>query len=204
MVFMLLRCFAAEPLTAATISGTVTDASGNPIKDVRIDHTGIAVVVPRPDLKFDPSRDEVRTDAEGRFRATTFSPAIVIRKPGYISQRLLITGDLQVEISLQRIAGVSQCKQSNHLNVKTKEVNDADYTATVYYIETKAGSPGILSGHGPMYSWGAPSDFLCLEVERIRRDNVRNRNDRRRGASPRTVSTGAHGASSVRQLNTRA
>jgi hypothetical protein len=28
----------------------------------------------------------------------------------------------------------------------------------VFYIETKDGTAGVLSGHGPMYSWGAPSD----------------------------------------------
>jgi hypothetical protein len=107
-VFMLLICCAAQPLAAATISGTVVDASGNPVKDVRIDHTGKVVVVPRPDLKVDPSPDEIRTDAQGHFRATTDRPAIVVRKPGYISQRLVITGDAQVEISLQRLSSTSR------------------------------------------------------------------------------------------------
>ena len=155
---MLLMCLAAQPVAAATISGTVTDASRNPIKDVRVDHTGIVVVVPRPDMKVEPSHDEIRTDVQGRFRVTTGVSAIVLRKPGYISQRLLVAGDAHVEISLERIVERSQCRQSEPLNVKTKDASDVDYTATLYYMETKDGSPGILSGHGPMYSWGAPID----------------------------------------------
>jgi len=155
---MLLIWWAAQPLAAATISGTVVDASGNPVKDVRIDHTGKVVVVPRPDLKVDPSPDEIRTDVQGRFRVTTDRPAIVVRKPGYISQRLVITGDAQVEISLQRIAAKFQCKQSSPLDIKRRAANDSDYTATWFYIETKDGPQGVISGSGPMYSWGAPSD----------------------------------------------
>ena len=80
------------------------DVSHNPIKDVRVDHTGIGVVVPRPDMKVEPSHDEIRTDAQGRFKVTTGVSAIVLRKPGYVSQRLLVAGDAQVEISLERIA----------------------------------------------------------------------------------------------------
>ena len=36
--------------------------------------------------------------------------------------------------------------------------NDVDYTAIWFYIETKDGPKGILSGSGPSYSWGAPID----------------------------------------------
>jgi hypothetical protein len=41
---------------------------------------------------------------------------------------------------------------------ETKDANDIDYTATWFYIQTKEGPQGIISGSGPMYSWGAPSD----------------------------------------------
>jgi hypothetical protein len=153
----LLCLFRPGGLICAVISGSVTDASGKPIKDVRIDHIGRVVVVPRPDMKVPPSPDEIRTDADGHFRATTDGAAIVIRKAGYISRRLLITGDAQVEISLQPINERSRCKQSSSLDVKRKNASDADYTATWYYIETKDGPQGVLSGSGPMYSWGAPS-----------------------------------------------
>ncbi len=157
-VFVLLSLFIMQTATGATISGTIIDTSGKPIADVRIDHTGRVVVVPRPDMKVPPSPGEIRTDAKGHFRATTDASAIVVRKPGYVSQRVLINGDAQVVISLQPIKDRSQCKQSAALNVKRKEASDVDYTATYYYIETKNGPQGILSGSGPMYSWGAPSD----------------------------------------------
>ncbi|HEV1287975.1 MAG TPA: hypothetical protein VNU44_21805 [Bryobacteraceae bacterium] len=135
----------------------MSDGSGKPIKDARIDHAGRVVVVPRLDMNVPPSPEEIRTDADGHFRATTDSPAIVIRKAGYISQRLLVTGDAQVEVSLQPIKDRSLCRQSSPLDVKRKDASDVDYTATWYYIETKDGSRGVLSGSGPMYSWGAPS-----------------------------------------------
>jgi hypothetical protein len=156
---VLLTCSLTQPARAATISGTVTDDSGNPIKDVRIDHTGKVVVV-SPDSKVEPSSDNARTNAGGHFRATTDASAIVVRKPGYISQRLLIAGDAEVEIVLQRIKTGTRCKQQALFTVKTKDASDVDYTATWFYIETKDGERGILRGSGPMYSWGAPPDDL--------------------------------------------
>jgi hypothetical protein len=157
-VFTLLLFLAAQPAIAAILSGTVTDSSGKPIKDARIDHTGRMVVVPPTGSAVEPSPDEAHTDAEGRFRAATFKSAVVIRKPGYISQRLLITGDAQVQITLKRIEPESKCKHSPPLDVKKKKANDIDYTATWSSVETKDGPQGIISGSGAMYSFGAPSD----------------------------------------------
>ncbi len=154
-VFMLLTFLAAQPTTAATLSGTVTDASGTPVKDARIDHTGRLVVV---SLLVEPSPDDTRTDADGRFRVTTVAPAIVVRKPGYTSKRVPVTDDAQVQIILLRINAGFRCKQSPPPKVKTKKANDIDYAATWFYIETKDGPKGILSGRGPTYSWGAPSN----------------------------------------------
>jgi len=149
---------AAQPATAATLSGTVTDTTGKPIKDARIDHTEKIVVVHPTRLGVAPSPDETRTDADGHFRVSTAVPAIVVRKPGYSSQRVFITGDAQVLITLQAIKTELRCKQSPPPEVKTKKANDADYTATWFYIETKDGPKGILSGSGPSYSFGAPSN----------------------------------------------
>jgi uncharacterized membrane protein YeiH len=42
---ILATILAAQPATAATLSGTVADASGKPIRDARVDHTGRMVVV---------------------------------------------------------------------------------------------------------------------------------------------------------------
>lgn len=142
----------------AKISGTVKDTSGKPVENARIDHTGKKVVVAATDLAVKPSPDEVRTDPEGHFRVTADVPAIVIRKPGYESQRVRITGDAELQITLTRIRSTSRCTLSVSPAFKTKGGNDVDYTATWLYIQTKHGPQGIISGSGPMYSWGAPSD----------------------------------------------
>jgi hypothetical protein len=109
-------------------------------------------------LRVKPSPDEIRTDVAGHFRAVTAAPAIVVRMPGYESQRLRVDGDAQVRITLQRITSTSRCKLSIPPVFKTKEANDIDYIATWYYVATKNGPQGIISGRGPMYSWGAPAD----------------------------------------------
>ena len=149
-------------VTGANISGTVTDVSGKPLEDVRIDHTGKLVVVSATHLAIQPSPDEIRTDADGHFRVVTGAPAIVVRKPGYESQRVRVTGERQVLITLRRITSASRCKLSEPLVFKTKKANDSDsdYTATWFYIETKNGPVGIISGSGHTYSLGAPSDHL--------------------------------------------
>jgi hypothetical protein len=158
---------------AATVSGAVTDLSGKPIKDARIDHIGKLVVVPPPDTAFKPPPDEPRTDAEGQFQVTTTSPAIVIRKPGYESRRLRLTGDAQVQITLQRIKP-STCKLRVRPRVKTKDANDVDYTATWRYVETEDGPKGIISGSGPTYSFGAPDDnrvWMSLDYFEVMYEN---------------------------------
>jgi hypothetical protein len=157
-VFMLLVCLAGDPAAAATISGTVTDISGKPIKNVRVDHIGKIVVVPATSLGLEPSPDEIRTNADGRFQVKTDSPAIVIRTPGYESHRVRVAGDAEIQITLQRIKTTSRCKLELPPAVKTKKGNDIDYSATWFYIETKDGPRGIIRGSGPSYSWGAPSD----------------------------------------------
>ena len=143
--------------SAATISGTVVDVSGKPIADVRIDHIGRLVVSARTSLAVKPAPGEVRTDAEGHFQVTTTTPAIVVRKPGYVSQRVSVTGDANLQIALQPVKPPT-CKVERLPEVKTKQANDVDYTAKWIYIETKDGPKGIISGSGPTYSYGAPSD----------------------------------------------
>jgi hypothetical protein len=143
---------------AASIAGTVKDASGKALENVRIDHTGRQVIVTRTDLAVEPSPEEIRTDSEGRFRLLTNVPAIVIRNPGYESQRVRITGDAELTITLMPIRSTSLCKLSVQPTFKTKDSNDVDYTAKWFYIETKNGPQGIISGRGPTYSWGAPGD----------------------------------------------
>lgn len=127
--------------------------SGNPVENARIDHMDRMVVV---SLLVDPFPNEVRTDAHGQFRVTTSAPAIVVRKPGYVSARVSINHGAQEEIVLQRFTSYARCKQSASPKVKTKKTGDVDFTATWFYIQTKNGPKGILNGSGPSYSSGAP------------------------------------------------
>jgi hypothetical protein len=151
---LLVTGLLAPSSLAAIISGTVTDESGKPVRDARIDHIG-ARVVNSPPAYTDVS--EPRTDTKGYFKITTDTAAFVIRKPGYESSRIAVSGDAKVKISLQRIKP-STCKVEPFPEVKTKQMNDADYVETVLYIDTKDGPRGIRNGSGPSYSFGAPSD----------------------------------------------
>jgi hypothetical protein len=136
----------------------VTDASGKPLETVRIDHAGKMVAVAATRFGVKPSPDEIRTDVAGHFRAVTEAPAIVVRKPGYESQRLRVDGDTQARITLERITSTSRCKLSTPPAFKTKEANDIDYTDTWFYVKTKNGPQGITSGRGPFCSLGVPND----------------------------------------------
>lgn len=149
---------AAALLGAETIEGTVKDPSGRPLENARIDHTGELVVVAPTALSLKPSTNDIRTDANGHFQVTTSKPAFVVRKPGYESERIRVSGDAQLNIVLRPIASTSRCKLSPPPRFKTKAANDEDYSATWYYIDTKGGQQGVISGSGPTYSFGAPSD----------------------------------------------
>ena len=157
----------AEPTAlGASVTGTVRDTSGKPLENARVDHTGKMVVVAATDPLMKLTPDEIRTDSEGHFRVVTETPAIVIRKPGYESQRVLIHGDAQLEITLARIRSTSRCKLSVQPVFKTKKANDIDYSATWFYITTKNGPQGIISGRGPSYSLGAPgNDQVWKSIE---------------------------------------
>jgi hypothetical protein len=145
-------------LQAATIEGTVADASGLPIENARIEHIGRMVVATSSRLAISPSADEIRTDASGRFKVTTKKPAFVVRKPGYQSIRVMVAGDAKVNITLASIKPTSRCRLKAIPSFKTKAANDVDYQATWCYIETAAGPQGFIVGTGPMYSFGAPHD----------------------------------------------
>ena len=93
--------FAAALLSGATIEGIVKDASGRPLENARIDHVGKMVVVAATDLAIKPSPEEIRTDAEGHFRVTTNTPAFVVRKPGYESERIRVNGDQKLDVVLR-------------------------------------------------------------------------------------------------------
>lgn len=153
-----------------TIAGTVTDTPGNPLENARVDHTGAKVIVAATRLSVEPSPNEVRTDSDGHFRVVTNAPMVVIRKPGFESQRVRVTGDLDMHITLHAIRSTSRCTLPAPPVFKTKKANDIDYTANWYYVKTRTGSQGIISGSGPSYSWGAPMDsdvWTSTEYEEI-------------------------------------
>jgi hypothetical protein len=189
---------ACLPLASgATLTGIVTDALGKPLEDARIEHIGKMVVVSPTELAIKPSPGEVRTNADGHFQVVTDVPAIIVRKPGYQSQRIRLSGDAQVKVELQQIKSTSRCKLSATPRFKTKESNDIDHTANWIYIVTKDGPKGIISGNGPMYSFGAPHDkdvWTSVEYEEIMYEV--------RLAILPMESTGVIGASSEHQRST--
>jgi hypothetical protein len=155
----------AQCSSAATLSGIVADISGTPIQNARVDHIGKQVVIGPVEAKIPPSPDEIRTDARGHFSVTTVVPAIVIRAPGYQSQRVMITEDAELTITLRPLS-LPPCKIERLPAIKMQSANDADYTEDIFYVETKNRRRGVRGGHGPMYSFGAPSDRdVCTSVD---------------------------------------
>jgi len=73
---------------SVALSGVVTDASGTPLGDVSIDHTG--------------SRSGIlKTDSQGRFEITTRAPAVVFRKSGFQSRYLRLGEVKSVGLSIR-------------------------------------------------------------------------------------------------------
>ena len=101
LVCVVATILAAQPTTAATLSGTVTDASGKPIPDARLDHAGRMVTVAATALAVAPSPDEIRPTPTVTFELRPVTPVVIIRKPGFASQLVRVTGDAQVQITLQ-------------------------------------------------------------------------------------------------------
>jgi len=152
---LLLAASIADGRAPATLQGRVTDEAGQPIQDARVDHFGEVVVV---SLLVPASSEEIRTNDNGEFTVTTAVPAVVIRKPGYVSQRLLINGAATVHVKLERFKPASFCRPPDFVHVKYKQFHDVDYGGVWIWFKTKHGKAGIMSGSGPSYSWGAPGD----------------------------------------------
>jgi hypothetical protein len=153
---MLLVLLLSTHAMCAHVSGVVTDQSGNPIQAARVDHIG-APVINAPGVPSSEPSGAQATDAAGRFQITTEAPAIVVRKPGYESERLLIRGDEAFSIVLRPIRP-AVCKVNPPPRWQKKQANDIDYSGTWFVVKTTEGKKGIISGRGPSYSWGAPSD----------------------------------------------
>lgn len=151
---------ASEPHTFA---GIVVEDLGKPVSGASLDHT-------------DDGKDHL-TDADGRFTLTTRAPAVVVRKPGFRSERIATAHPIDVPIVLHPTA-LPQALPSCH-DVKTfaglegwdsklrlpkvdsfvasKQINDADYGQRIYWLKhSKKNRPAISQGSGVMWSFGHP------------------------------------------------
>jgi hypothetical protein len=144
--------------TMHEVSLTVVDSEGKPIPNARIDHSGAMVFVGAPNLPI-----ENGTDARGKAAVKTDRHAIVIRKPGYTSYRLMIDHDGEVRVTLAPLPPPLKCEPARIPDMTTREVRDVDYAETRTYIETPEGPKGIAKGQGPNYSFGAPIDSLVKD-----------------------------------------
>jgi len=151
----LLAILLATNISAAVISGVVVDEAGNPIESARIGHIGKLIFIGPPTTQS--SNDELRTNAEGAFEATTATPAFVVRKPGHESQRIRTADASQLRVTLHHIKPAPACTVRMP-PVKHKKFNDSDYAGTWTSVQTKRGRRGILSGEGATYTFGAPND----------------------------------------------
>src|SRR5271169_1203058 len=106
---LLLACSAAlvAPATSYAadflVAGVVLDGSGQPIADAIVAHAGRPEVLRTTRPPDEPRVEQLRSDKDGRFKVTVASPAIVIRMPGFVSERVMVPRDLEVRIVLRRI-----------------------------------------------------------------------------------------------------
>ena len=142
---------------AAVVSGFVLDSSDRPVENARIDHIGKPVIIPPTSLLLSPGPDEVRTKADGSFEVKTGSPVVVIRKPGYESQRIRVAEDVKLRITLRPIKPFPECPVKV-LRIHTKNAGDVDFSGFWTYVKTKRGNKGIFAARGPTYTFGGPSD----------------------------------------------
>lgn len=145
------------------VRGIVTDSSGHPLSEVRIDHTGIRQAWPK-------------TDAEGHFDIETRAPAIVFRKAGFESQYWQVSSNANVTFVLASSAlHLKECRTfSGCLSLKSshgefcfpkvpgvlagKRAADIDYVARSFWIKTATGTTRIIHGAGPMWGSGVPNN----------------------------------------------
>ena len=91
------------------VTGSVLDSSGRPITDAIVAHVGRPEVLRTVRPPGEPQVEQLRSDKDGRFKVTVASPAIVIRKPGFVSERVMVPGDRDVRIVLRGIGPAAKC-----------------------------------------------------------------------------------------------
>ena len=143
--------------------GVVVDSAGEPLGDVRINHTGVRA-------------ETIRTDLHGRFDIETSAPAVVFRKDGFQSRYWRVSGDRELAVTLN--AATSRAKEcravSGCVSLKgflstfclprvpgvniSKQNNDVDYGQRWFWIRTPGGKAGIQHASG-LHWGGLPIDY---------------------------------------------
>jgi hypothetical protein len=146
-------CLVAQSVQRHQLTGLVTDSSGKPVEGAWIDHTGNG--------KY--PRWEYSTTPEGRFDLWTGAPAVVIRKAGYDSVRLMIKDQKDpedVRVVLRPVSAAPAPKASGEpCKVESHDLNDVDFTATSIGARDKNGKRwAILCGQGFNWSYGVPNN----------------------------------------------
>jgi hypothetical protein len=141
--------------SAVTIAGIIVDSVGQPLPNVRIDHSTVR------DLDRSPI-----SDREGRFRIETLAPAAVFRKDGYISRfvRTREAGDMHNVNTRKQVPTCSQSSDYVSLGPGTftfrkvkgvrigKASKDIDAVERSFIIGIRTGAREMVHGYGA--SWG--------------------------------------------------
>ena len=135
------------------VSITVVGVNGRPVAGARIDHTGAPVFIGPPNQPI-----ERGTDSDGHFTLTTDKPAVVVRKPGFTSYRLRIDQDGDARVILQPAPPQRKCELAKIPGIRYQPMHDIDYSGVIISVPTAKGRKVVISGRGPSYSFGAPSN----------------------------------------------
>ena len=147
------------------LSGVVTDGAGNPLPEVWISHTGLAL-------------GNSKTDSNGRFEIETRAPAIVFRKGGFQSRYLRIDNGHENSLAIILAGPAPQMKSCNGASGcisleffggafclpkirsvhVSKQGNDVDYGCRSLWITTPGGNVGVQHCSGGLWGSGFPFD----------------------------------------------
>ena len=160
---------------ATPVSGVVVDASGNPIRGARVDHSA-RYYAPLRTWWGTHGRESPITDSSGRFSITTRAPALVIRKAGYRSVRVQVHGRSALRVTLHEITNAfpsvregTNCETLDGWHtlfcfpkrpqiVAVRPFRDIDFRARTIVIRTEAGPKEMMHGVGPDWSSGVPNN----------------------------------------------
>lgn len=174
LVAILLLPNAVVQAQVRHLSGIVVDADGGPVAEAAIDHTGAR------------STAALKSGADGHFDVEVYSPAVVIRKPGYRSAFLLTdhaSPGLRIVLAKLDRQFPACSPDAPYVDLEgrfrfpimdgiraSKPVSDADYQALGYFIQTDEGPKGIVHGSGPMWTLGEPIDTDVWQSTNYRED----------------------------------